>query len=196
MRSRSSLLVLGVALLGLGACATGPNVRTNVDASVDFGGFRTFGFVEQAGTDRGEYTTLVTRALRAGVAAEMEKRGYHAAENPDLLINFQGHAEEKQSIEGMNVGANFHHGFGFGGRFGGGDLTCWRDVRDVTQGTLNIDIIDRAKKVTVWEGTLARELTNDEKKDIVKSLPAIATTVMSAYRYVAGQTAPVVPAKH
>jgi Domain of unknown function (DUF4136) len=187
--------LLGSVAAILAGCAGGPNVRTSVDAAVDFGAFRTFGFVEQLGTDRGEYASLVTRALKATVTAEMEKRGYHPAENPDLLINFQGHSEDKQQAEGMVLGAGFHRGFGFGGRYGG-DYSCWRDVRDVTQGTLNIDVVDRAKKVAVWEGTVVRELTDAEKKDLVKSLPALAAVVFQAYPYVAGQTAPVVPAKH
>ena len=92
-------------------------------------------------------------------------------------------------------GAGFHRGFGFGGRYGG-EYSCWRDVRDVTQGTLNIDVIDRVKKVTVWEGTLVRDLTDSEKTDLVKSLPSLATVVLQAYPYVAGQTAPVVPPHH
>jgi hypothetical protein len=193
MKTTRTLLAAGLAL-ALGACATGPNVRTNVDTSVDFGSYRTYGFVEQPGTDRGEYATLVTRALKAGVSAEMERRGYHPSETPDLLINFQGHAEDKQEAANVLVGAGFHHGFGFGGRFGG-DVSCWRDVRDVTQGTLNIDIVDRVRKVSVWEGTLVRELSSNEKDDLVKSLPAIATSVLKAYPYVAGQSAPVGAAK-
>ena len=178
----------------LAGCASGPNVRTSLDASVDFGAFRTYGFVEQPGTDRGEYATLVTRALKATVAAEMEKRGYHPAEHPDLLINFQGHSEDKQSVDGMVLGADFRRGLMWD-RFGG-DYSCYRGVRDVTQGTLNIDIVDRVKKVTVWEGSLVRELTSEEKKDLVKSLPALAASVLQAYPYVAGQTAPAVPVKH
>jgi hypothetical protein len=167
-----------------------------VDTAVDFGAYRTYGFVPQPGTDRGEYATLVTRVLKATVSAEMEKRGYHPSETPDLLINFQGHSEDKQSVDGMIVGADFHRGLGWGlgGRYGG-EFNCYRDVRDVTQGTLNIDVIDRNRKATVWEGTLARELTSDEKKDLIKSLPALAASVLKAYPYAAGQTAPVVPAK-
>ena len=195
-----NLAWIACAALALAGCSTGPAVRASVDASTDFGAYRTFGFVEQPGTDRGEYATLVTRALKATVAAEMERRGYHPAENPDLLINFQGHSEEKQQADGMmSSGAGFHHGFGFGfglgGRYGG-DYSCWRDVRDVTSGTLNLDVVDRARKVSVWEGTLVRELTGDEKKDLVKSLPVLAASVFKAYPYLAGQTAPVVPAKH
>jgi len=192
---RHHLALIGSVAWILTGCVTGPTVRTNVDAAVNFGAFRTYGFVEQLGTDRGEYATLVTRALKATVSAEMEKRGYHAAENPDLLINFQGHSEDKQEAEGPVFGAGFHRGFGFGGRYGG-EYSCWRDVRDVTQGTLNIDVIDRVKKVTVWEGTLVRDLTDSEKTDLVKSLPSLATVVLQAYPYVAGQTAPVVPPHH
>jgi hypothetical protein len=181
------------SLLVLAGCASGPNVRTSLDASVDFGAFRTYGFVDTLGTDRGEYATLVTRALKATVAAELEKRGYHPAEHPDLLINFQGHSEDKQSVEGMVLGAEFRRGLMWD-RYGG-DYSCYRGVRDVTQGTLNIDIVDRAKKVTVWEGSVVRELTSEEKKDLVKSLPVLAAAVLQAYPYIAGQTAPVMPAK-
>jgi hypothetical protein len=195
MRTR---LIAFATVCGLAAsgCTTGPNVRTNVDAAVNFGAFRTYGFVEQPGTDRGEYATLVTRALKATVAAEMEKRGYHASENPDLLINFQGNSEDKQSMDGMILAGDFRRGLGWGlGGHYGADYSCVRDVRDITQGTLNIDVVDRLKKATVWEGSVVRELTSAEKKNLVLSLPVLASVVFQAYPYVAGQTAPVVPVK-
>lgn len=187
-------MIIGTSLLcAMAGCATGPNVRTSVDAKVDFGAFRTYGFVDQPGTDHGDYETLVTRALKATVAAEMDRRGYHYAANPDLLINFLGHSDEKQELDGFALGAGFRRGFG--GYYGGAGYGCYREVRDVTQGTLNIDVIDRAHKLTVWEGTLVRELSSEEKKDLVKSLPVLAAGVFSAYPYLAGQSAPVVPVK-
>jgi Domain of unknown function (DUF4136) len=201
--NRCARIVVSVAFaVALGACATGPKVRSSLDASADFGHYRTYGFVEQPGTDRGDYATLVTRALKTATSAEMERRGYHLAENPDLLVNFQGHSEDKQELTGAPVvagGFGWRRGYyyGLGGYNGVG---CTPDVRDITQGTLNIDLIDRAKKQTVWEGTAVGELTEAQKKDLVAALPALAASIFSSYPYVAGQSAPVKPvtdvAKH
>jgi hypothetical protein len=37
--------------VALAGCATGPDIRADYDKSADFGKYRTYGFVAQAGTD-------------------------------------------------------------------------------------------------------------------------------------------------
>ena len=46
------------------------------DRAADFGKYRTYGFVAQAGTDTAEFRSLAMQTLQAAAAREMESRGY------------------------------------------------------------------------------------------------------------------------
>ena len=71
-----------VAALVLTGCAGGPLVRADYDKTVDFGKYRTYGFVAQAGTDTGEFRSLATRTLQSAASREMDDRGYTLADTP------------------------------------------------------------------------------------------------------------------
>ena len=83
------------ALLAVG-CASGPDVRGDYDRSADFGKYRTYGFVTGTGQ---EFKSLGQQLAQAAAAREMESRGYVRADNPDLVLAFQGKLEEKTDIE-------------------------------------------------------------------------------------------------
>ncbi|MBS1138105.1 MAG: putative lipoprotein, partial [Proteobacteria bacterium] len=94
------IATLAVAALGLGGCASGPDIRGDYDKSADFGKYRTYGFVAQTSPDGGgEYRSLALQMLQKAAAREMEARGYRLADSPDLAINFQGKLEEKVDVE-------------------------------------------------------------------------------------------------
>ena len=65
-----------LATLAIVACATqGAKIRSNRDAAVDFSQYRSFAFVSPLGTDRANYESLVSRALKAAARQELEARG-------------------------------------------------------------------------------------------------------------------------
>ena len=158
-----TLLSLTAACL-LAACATLPAVRTLVDGDADFSQYRTYGFVERAGTDEGDYTSLMTRYLQAEVAEEMERRGYEFAKDPDLLVNFFVRTREQVRItERPSLGSYYGYRLGWYGVWG--TYPMGRDITQYTVGTLHIDLVDAARDQLVWEGILeggaARELLDD-----------------------------------
>ena len=71
-------------------CTSGPTIRSNMDESVDFHRFRTFGFFDPLATDREGYQTLVSQQLVSSAERELVARGLTRTDNnPDLLINFR-----------------------------------------------------------------------------------------------------------
>ncbi len=176
-----------VATAMLAGCASGPTVRATADPAADFGTYRTYGFVERTGTDRGDYSTIVSRALKAAVAVEMEKRGYRAAENPDLLVNFQANVRRKQELSSVPAaGMGLRSGYyGIEGPlFGYG---CLETARDVNEGTLNIDIVDRVRKQSVWEGVALGEVSEAKLRTPEVSLPPLVERIFAHYPYAAGR---------
>jgi hypothetical protein len=172
------LCVLGT----LAACATGPQLRVNLDQSADFGRYHTFGFPAETGTDRGGYSTLLTSYFKKAVTREMEARGYRYAEtNPDLLVNFYvnvRHESETRPRLGMGYG---YYGYRYG------LYTAWPlyDLDETVRyrvGTANIDIVDAAKKQLLWEGVAEGQITDKDMDNPQKTVDTVVTQIFSRFQ--------------
>ncbi len=181
-------------LAALAACATGPEVRVDYDRSADFGRYRTFGWVTPLGTDRAGYTTLTTDRLRAAVEQEMGARGYlYSPAAPDLLVNFHGRLQERVEVIPGPAFAPFpspYYGYrpygvwpGYG--FAGGPF-----VDQYTEGTINIDLVDRRRGALVWEGVAIGRVTERDRLYPQERLGAAVAAIFARYPYRAGIGAP------
>jgi hypothetical protein len=186
---------LAVAAIALAGCASGPDIRADYDKSADFGKYRTYGFVSQAGTDAGDFRSLSTQMLQNAAAREMEQRGYTRAENPDLVINFTGRLEEKVDVEstpapyyGPGWGYRGWYGAPYGG-WGGTEVT----TRRYNVGTLVMDVVDREKRQVVFQGGISGVVTKEMQQNREASINAAVGHIFSKYPFVAGQAAPVPP---
>jgi len=175
-RARLALTVACLAIVVV-ACATPPRVRSQTAPGANVTTYKTYGYFEKLGTDTGPYASIVSRQLKDATNREMLARGYvEAATNPDLLINFNVATKEK--IEGHS-GPTMSLGFGRG-------WGSWRsgyswglgvrdtDIRSTTEGTLTIDVVDRARNELVWSGSAVGRLT---EKILADPQPAIESTV-------------------
>jgi hypothetical protein len=185
----SAMAIVALALLG--GCASGPKLRSNHDPSADFSTYRTYGFFERLGTDRSGYSTIVSATLKSAVGNEMDKRGYRLSATPDLLINFQARLRRTQEVTSVPGPPPFYYGYryGFYGPWPGYDFEPM--VRDYTEGTLNIDIVDRARKQLVWEGIAIGEVSEQKLRNPAAALPEVVTRIFSQYPYAAGQGTPM-----
>jgi len=150
--------LLAFSLLGLflvAGCASGPTIRSNSDDSVDFTKFRTFGFFEPLATDREGYQSLISQQLVTSADRELTARGLQRSDtNPDLLINFSANLDQRLRVTqspGMPRGSSSFH------RHRSGFYSTWptyqqTEIRQYTQGTLGIDVVDAARRQLVWEG--------------------------------------------
>ena len=182
-----------VAAIALAGCASGPDIRADYDKSADFGKYRTFGFVAQAGTDSGDFRSLSTQMLQNAAARQMEQRGYTRAENPDLVINFKGKLEEKVDVESTPA-PYYGPGWGYGGWYGapyGGWGGTEVTTRRYNVGTLVIDVVDREKRQVVFQGAISGVVTKEMQQNREASINRAVEGIFMQYPFVAGQTAPV-----
>lgn len=162
-------------------CATGPQVRSASAPGVDLGGdFRTFSFFPELSTDRAGFHTIVSRQLVFSTRREMEVRGFTFVENPaqaDLLINFYTDVNEQFRVRSTAQhwhGPNYwHHRRGFydpwrGHRHWPSHSTV--EVEQFSEGTLSIDVVDRARNMLVWEGVATKRLTQRTLNDLGPAL--------------------------
>ncbi len=184
----------GLAALALAGCASGPDVRADYDKSADFGKYRTYGFVAQAGTDSADFKSLSTQILQNAASRQMESRGYTRSDNPDLVINFKGKLEEKVDVEstpapyyGPGWGYGGWYGAPWGGYGGGTEVT----TRRYNVGTLVMDVVDREKRQVVYQGGVEGVVTKEMLNNREAALNAAVARVFEKYPFVAGQSAQV-----
>ena len=187
------LFAAGAALLLMAGCASGPDVRGDFDPAADFGRFRTFGFVEQAGTDTGDARSITTTLLQNAAAREMEARGYVRSDTPDLVINFHGRLEERVDIQSRpapSMGPTWGYRGWAGSSWGGTEVT----TRRYNVGTLVMDLVDLEQRQMVFQGTLQTNVSNEMLRNREQSINTLVTELFAKFPFVAGQSAPVNPA--
>ena len=169
------------ALLGLAGCATGPEVRADYDKSVDFTAYKTFSYMNPLGTDRNGYRSIVSQHLKTATTRELEARGLKYVESsPQLLVNFNGKLSDKLRVDTYASPAMVSPYYGYRG----GYYSSWpmyaneQRVTSYTEGTLNIDVVDAAKKQLIWESTAVDAVTQKTLENIG---PAIDTFVGAAF---------------
>lgn len=172
------------AFLVLCSCASGPDVRVNVDNGADFAQYKTFAFFSPLGTDRDGYQTIVSQHLKAATERELVARGMRLdAKAPQLLVNFKGARSDKVQITTMpSMSVGVMGGGYYGYRTGMyAAYPLYQDntvVSQYTEGTLNIDVVDAARKQLVWEGIVTGVIT---QTDLNNPQPAIDEAVTAAF---------------
>lgn len=180
---RFAALLLGTAALLAAGCATKPVIRAHAAPGANVAAYRTYGFFEKLGTDDSTYSSLLSQYLKAAVSREMESRGYRfEPTNADLVLNF--HLAEKDKIEGRS-GPSF--GLGFGSGWGWRNGYSWgasindTDLRTTTEGTLTIDVVDRAKNELVWAGSALAQVTSKSLDDPRGTIDSTVPLIFAKY---------------
>ena len=171
----------------LAACMSGPQVRSDYDHTANFSAYKTFGFVSPLGTDVSGYSTLTTQRLKAATRRELEARGYRFVEqNPDLLVNFSGRLQDKVQVNQVPIAAPM---WGYYGYRRSAFYAPWptyaydTSVDQYTQGTLNVDIVDAARKQMVWEGVAVGRVSEKTRDNPGPAIDAAVTDIFKKYPF-------------
>ncbi len=185
---RFSVWVLGLCVLAIAGCATGPRISSEVDPEADFGSYRTFGFYAPLALEKEGYATPTTDRIKAAARAQLESRGYvYAAEQPDLWVNLNAYMQEKTSVTSIpTVDYNYYYSYRARSYFA---VPYWRDqteVRNYTEGTLNVDLVDRRKNRLVWEGIAVGRIAKLKPEERAARIDATMAEIFARYPYRAG----------
>jgi len=164
----------------LTGCATGPELRSASAPGVDLATFRTFSFFPELSTDRAGLHTLISQQLVFSTRREMEVRGFTFVEDPaeaELLINFFVDVADQFRVRSTahhwHGSSYWHHRRGFydpwwGHRRWPAHSTV--QVDQFSEGTLSVDVVDRARNTLVWEGAATKRLTQRTLNDLGPAL--------------------------
>ena len=114
------------------------------------------------------------------------------SDNPDLMINVSGRLEDKTRVTTTSDpymgGGYYGYRRGAYGTWGGYGYGTTTHVSNYTEGTINVDMVDRAQKRMVWEGVAVGRI--DEKRTNEQARTNINNGIQemfSGYPFRAGQ---------
>lgn len=171
------------AVLAAGCASTSriPPTRIDYDRKADFSVYRTYGFPKETGTDRGGYSTLVTKYFKSAISTAMEARGYtYSEDHPDLLVNFYMNTKDRTETRPAPMAGYGYYGYRYG------LYNAWPlydEDRTVTYkvGTINVDIVDAEKKQLIWEGISEGRMSDEAMANPKVTVNAVVTELMRQY---------------
>jgi hypothetical protein len=169
--NRRRLAPLLPTVLLAASCAT-VSVATDYDHTADFSRYHTFRVVGGQLNVNGvsdEGNTLVKDRIHRTLVTVLATKGLRevppeGAELADLLVGYWAGARTRTEIEGMPPYAPEMGPYWYGGWWGPGYTQWW--MRTYEEGTLVIDLVDRATRKLVWRAYARREVKApvDEQK--------------------------------
>lgn len=193
------LSAIGACLLlafTLSGCASTTNIRSDYDRNADFGAYKTYNFLPNAGPRGSNYQGFFSQYMIAAIEIEMENRGYTKAEDPDLWVNFNGILQEKTKVRttpaSPPMGGYYGYRGGYYDPWGGYGYGTETHVSQYTEGTFNIDIVDNARDQLVWEavgvGRVSQEDLDNLEENVMNGVPKF----FASYPFRAGDPNPIV----
>jgi hypothetical protein len=162
----SRFAMLTAAAMLLAACASKPTIESDYDHTIDFSQYKTYGFFTPMGIENPNYSSIYGSIFRDSISKELESRGYTMSDNPDLMINVSGRMQDKTKVTTTSDpymgGGYYGYRRGAYGTWGGYGYGSSTHVSQYTEGTINVDMVDRAQKRMVWEGVAVGRV--NEKK--------------------------------
>ena len=174
---RLSIFASVLALVLAGCAASGPTIMVNTVPGADLSGFETFNFLQPLGTDRDNGArTPMSSMLMAAMTRELTNRGMTQSDSPDLLVDFFVTTEDRMDVRTTRSSSMHSMHSVHRSHWGRSSFSTWPSyqttVRQYTQGTLLVDLIDPAANALVAEGAaqnriLSNELSRQQVDDIV-----------------------------
>jgi hypothetical protein len=152
------------ALLLVG-CAGQIQTNTTYDDSADFAAYRTFAQAPAPtyASDMPGYSEITGRNIQDQIANNLQQKGLQAAswDDADLQVSFTLGGQARQDTE-------YWGGWGW---YGAGEV----ETENYVQGSLVIDMADRAKKRLVWHGFGTENLFSEGASDgtIARAVDAV-----------------------
>ena len=174
-------VVASALLIALAGCAATPSTFANADPGVDFNQYKTYGFFDKLSSDKENYESMESNFLKVAVAQQLDRRGLKYSNEPDLLINFYIHTEEKLRTRSVPT-AGAYYGFrdpfyDTWGGYGGFETR----VDQYTQGTVNIDFVDTRSKKLVWEGKIMGRVTDEALANLEQAIDESVELIMEKF---------------
>jgi hypothetical protein len=156
---------------------------SSADPTVDLREYKTYNFTAVVDTDGQPYQSLESGYLKAATSRELEARGYTRSEDPDLLVNFSIETQEKVRSRSVPTagGGLAYDPFYDDVYYGGWGASHTTRIDQYTEGTLNIDLIDKRGARVVWQGATRGRLTKKDYENPQATLDGAVTEIFGQF---------------
>jgi hypothetical protein len=154
--------LLFITLVALVSGCSSVKVSYDYDKTKDFTKFKTYAYTEDALALK--INDLNRDRLIKAVDQELAARGMTKSSSPDVLIDLIVKAEQKMDATATNTGG-YYGRYGYAGGFGG---TTHISYNEYVEGTLFINMVEKAIEKIVWQGVGTRtidETASPEKRE-------------------------------
>ncbi len=185
-------------LLLLAGCASGPpKPVVDYKPDYDFGPVKKLAFYQNSGQVSGDNPLQLSDIQRGRVDSAIKfalgNKNFEFVSDPDqadLLVSWHLVTQHKTDVRTYQV-PDHHMGMGMGGYYGYDRYSmynCWSctpyrtevSVRNYTQGTFIVDMIDPELRQSVWRGTTQSKL-NGKKEEIQEDYNEAATVIFASF---------------
>ncbi|MBC6982651.1 DUF4136 domain-containing protein [Caulobacter sp. 17J80-11] len=135
------LFASALLALALGACASTPQVSSDVAPGVNFSQYSTYQWA--ASTMPAGVDPVLGQRVKDAIDGQMAAKGYTKATPGSLIVMFNMGAHQETDIQSYGA-------WGLG-----------LDVEQYTEGVLNIDVFDARTKQAIWHGSAKQILGNN-----------------------------------
>ena len=186
MQIQIFISICRVAFLGIAAvlagCASGPTIVSNSSPDFNLASYQSFSFMQPLGSDRGGARSLMSQHLIDATTRELEMQGLrHADTDGDLLVNFVVSTRETISSR-PSSGMSMHHSRGRYSTWSGYSMSMsTTEIVQRTEGTINVDVIDRARNQLVWEGAASGRVTDSTRRNLEQTMHNAITDIFAEF---------------
>jgi len=182
MIHRTFTIVL--SLLSLVGCMTS-TVETKFDPTADFGSFHTFAFLapDPFIAVPGGIDEVILPRIVSATRSTLELSGLVMVEDmdaADLIVSFSLGAREESKL--TRYPAYYGRSSYGDGSYGWGYPYIGEvRVRQYTEGTLAIDIVDRRKAAPIWHGRKLRSITETMRENPGQAVPDAVNEILEGF---------------
>lgn len=166
------VLAIVLSLMTVG-CASTPEIRTDFDRSVNYSKFRSYSWIYN--TVPAGMNPLMYNRVRSSIDRSLQARGFIPSQAGDFAVAFTIGARDRVQVTDFGPYAPHYPGYGLGGRVGWVPAYRSVDIRNVTEGTLAVDIFDATSRQPIWHAVASGEVTRKavEQAQIDRTVDAL-----------------------
>ena len=173
------LLIFALLTIHLSGCASSPEIHALYQENTDFTQYQTFSFASSLEPTGEQYSSITSQYLKAAIRTELSARGITETDDGALLVNF--HVSTKEKISSTTTPTSYYgYRGGYGYTYGVGYGTETR-ISQYTEGTLNIDIVDKQKQQLIWEGVAVGRLKDKPSKNYQADINKVVKAIFGKY---------------
>jgi hypothetical protein len=179
-------LILFVGILAIFSACSSIKVTSDYDKTADFSKYKTFEYYGWAEESDKILNQFDKERLEKAFAAEFAKRDLQLVkENGDMMVSLFIVVDQKTSVTAYSN--NYGAGWGYGPRWGwyggygmGGPTTTTYSEENYQEGTLVVDVFDKAEKKLIWQGVGQKTVEeNPNKRE--RAITYAAESIMKSF---------------